>query len=82
MNKQNKQPKPLRLADELDSLVKHQLELGGDGKKDKAAATELRRLYAENERLKAELKSAVRVHGLGRAAIRGAIKKAERGQPW
>ena len=45
------------------------------------AAAELRRLYAENERLKAELKSVVRVNGLGRAAIRAAIAKAEEVKP-
>jgi hypothetical protein len=51
----SEQPEALRLADALDSLAKYQLELGGDGKEDKAAAAELRRQHADIEQLKAQV---------------------------
>ena len=50
------QPEALRLADALESLAKCQLELGGDGKEDKAAAAMLRRLHAVNADLLGALK--------------------------
>ena len=84
------QPEALRLADALESLAKYQLELGGDGKEDKAAAAELRRLHSVNAELLEALEDLLQEYDVQMSAYqemdvqrraRAAIAKAEKVKP-